>query len=92
MNDNVSKTELVRLALAEVGEASHQELADFIERRHGVRIDPKFLPVVRASVRELEQLERARQAARAAVEQLKAKQAAGEEKGSVAHGQAGPTA
>src|SRR5215212_4798629 len=65
VSDGVSKTELVRLALVEVGEASHQELADFIERRHGVRIDPKFLPVVRASVRELERPARARQAARA---------------------------
>jgi hypothetical protein len=62
----LSKVELVRRALAELGEASPQEVAAFIERRNGVRIDPRFIPFVRASVLELEMLEKARRAARAA--------------------------
>jgi hypothetical protein len=62
----LSKVELVRRALAELGEASPQEVAAFLERRHGVRIDARFIPFVRASVLEQEMLERARQAARAA--------------------------
>ena len=75
-NDSVSKTALVREAVAELGESPAQDLASFIERRHGVRINPKFIPILRASVRELEHLERARQAAKAAVEKALAEQAA----------------
>ena len=61
----LSKVELVRRALMELGEASSQEVAAFIQRRHGVRIDARFIPVVRASILELEMLEKTRQAARA---------------------------
>ena len=41
------------------------ELATFIEQRHGVRIEVRFLPLLRASVRGQEVLERARLTARA---------------------------
>ncbi len=64
----VSKVELVRQALLELGEASTQELATYIEQRHGVRIDTRLIPVLRASVRGQEMLERARQASRAATQ------------------------
>lgn len=68
-NEELNKTVLVREALAELGrEAPIQELADLIERRHGVKIDPKFVPILRASVWELEHLEKARQEAKVAVE------------------------
>jgi hypothetical protein len=58
------KVEMVRRALSELGDAAPQELAALIERQHGVRIDPRFIPVVRASLLELEMLEKARQAGR----------------------------
>jgi hypothetical protein len=61
----LSKVEMVRQALMELGEASSQELAAFIEQRHGVLIEVRFLPLLRASVRGQEVLERARQTARA---------------------------
>jgi hypothetical protein len=60
----LSKVEMVRQALMELGEASSQELATFIEQRHGVRIEVRFLPLLRASVRGQKVLERARQTAR----------------------------
>jgi hypothetical protein len=63
----ITKEEAVRLALAELGEASSAELAAFIERRYGMRIDPKFLPLYKASVRDKERLEQSRARARAAV-------------------------
>ena len=65
------KEELVRQALAEVGEESSEELARFIEQHYGVRIDPRFVPVLRASLRERDLLEGARAHAKAVVEQAK---------------------
>jgi len=35
------KVDLVRQALAELGDVSAEELASFIEQRHGLRIDPR---------------------------------------------------
>jgi len=64
----LSKVEMVRQALLELGEASSQELTAFIEQRHGVRIETRIIPILRASVRGQEVLERARQAARAAIQ------------------------
>ena len=78
MSDPVSKTVLVRQALTELGDnVPHQELALFLEQRHGLKIDVKVIPILRASVRELEILERARQAAKAVVEKARAEQPAG---------------
>lgn len=64
----LNKLELVRQALLELGESPPQQVAAFIERRHGVRIDARFIPIVRASLLELEMLEQARQAARSAAQ------------------------
>jgi hypothetical protein len=58
--DVISKEEGVLLALAEVGEVSAEDLAGFVEGRFGLRIDPKFIPVFKASIRAREQLEEAR--------------------------------
>jgi hypothetical protein len=44
-------------------------LSAFIEEQHGVRIEPKFIPIFKASIRDEQRLEAARQAARAAAEQ-----------------------
>jgi hypothetical protein len=61
----LSKIDLVRQALWELGEASAQELVAFIQHRHGVRIEARFIPVLRASLLGQQMLERARQTARA---------------------------
>jgi hypothetical protein len=60
----MSRTELFRLAIAEIPDASAAELSLFIQEKYGVRIDPRFIPVLRASPQDLERLTRLRQAAR----------------------------
>jgi hypothetical protein len=50
--------------LAELGEASSADLAAFIEQHYRVRIEPKYIPVFRASVRDKVQLQQARARAR----------------------------
>ena len=47
----MDKVEAVRLALAEVGDVPAAELVAFVERVYGVRIDARFLPVIKASIR-----------------------------------------
>jgi hypothetical protein len=64
--------EAVRLALAELGDVPHQELAAFVGERFGLRIPPQFIPVAKASLRGLEQLEAARRAAKDLVAQAQA--------------------
>ena len=64
--DALSKEELVRLALAQLGDVPAPTLAAFIEREHGVKIDTKFLPFFKASLRGKEHLEQSRAKARAA--------------------------
>jgi len=64
----MEKLELVRLALQELGDVPAQELSAFIARRHGVTIEPKYLPIFKASIRDKIRLEAARQEARAAAE------------------------
>lgn len=68
---DMDKVELVQIALRELGNVSAQELSSFIDRRHGVLIEPKFIPIFKASLRAQEQLELARQAAKAVIEQIK---------------------
>jgi len=68
----MDKLEMVRLALQELGDVPAQELAAFIERQHGVRIEPKFLPVFKASLRNKLHMEAVRHAARAIVAQAQA--------------------
>ena len=77
----VTPTEAMRQALAELGDAPNADLAAFLERRFGLRIDARFLPVLKASARGLEQLERARRAAKEAVARAAAKPADSEKGG-----------
>ena len=60
----MSRTELFRLALAEIGDAPAAEMSSFIQEKYGVRIDPRYIPVLRATLQDLEILTRFRQAAR----------------------------
>jgi hypothetical protein len=55
-----------RLAVAEIGEASAEQLASYIEQKYGVRIEPKFIPCFRASWLDRERQARLQEAARAA--------------------------
>jgi hypothetical protein len=66
VKDSMNAIEALRRASAELGDVPAQELAVFIGERYGVKILPQFIPVVRASLRELELLEKARKAAREA--------------------------
>jgi hypothetical protein len=65
MGQPVSKEEAVRLALKELGDVPAAELAAFIAQRFGLHIDPRFIPVFKASLKALEQLEQARARAKA---------------------------
>jgi hypothetical protein len=49
--------EAVRLALADVGEDSHKELATYVQKAYGLMIRPSFMPVVGAAMKDKENLE-----------------------------------
>lgn len=75
-DDRLSPVEMVHRAMQELGEADDASLAAFIHERFGTRIEPRFIPILKASVREREVIERARQAARALAERIRAEQEA----------------
>ncbi len=66
---------MVREALAQSEDAAPEAIAAYVERRHGVRIEPRFIPVFTATLEDRERLERCRQQARLLLEQ--ARRAAG---------------
>ncbi|OAI54064.1 hypothetical protein AYO44_15520 [Planctomycetaceae bacterium SCGC AG-212-F19] len=72
----MDKLELMQIALRELGDVLAEQLSAFIEKKHGVKIEPKFIPLFMASIRDKIRLEAARQAARASVEQSKVNPAA----------------
>jgi hypothetical protein len=55
----------VQQAMAVRGEATSEEIGAFIEQWHGVKIEPKFIPVYKASIRDKLMLEEKRRAAQA---------------------------
>lgn len=63
---DMTKVQMMKQALQELGEATPMELAAFLNRRYGVRIEPRFIPVLRASVLQQDMLENFRQRVRAA--------------------------
>ncbi len=60
----MDKVEMMREALKERADAPPGELAAFLASRFGVRIEPKFIPILRASARDRELLEQFRARAR----------------------------
>jgi len=68
----MDKLEMVQIVLQELGDISAQELSACIEKKHGVKIEPMFFPLFKASIQEKLRLEAVRQAARAAAAQTKA--------------------
>jgi hypothetical protein len=73
----MDKLELVKVAMRELGNVSAQDLSSFIAKTHGVMIEPKYIPMFRASVRRKEPLNAARQAAREAAERTRLRALAG---------------
>ena len=57
--------ELFRCAVAEIGDASDAELSAHLEKKHGVKIEPAYIPLFKATLQDLERTTRLRQSARA---------------------------
>jgi hypothetical protein len=56
--------ELFRRAVAEIGDASAAELSAHLEKKHGVKIEPAFIPLFKATLQDLEKITRRRQEAK----------------------------
>jgi hypothetical protein len=56
--------ELFRLAVAEIGYVSAAELSDHLEKKHGVKIEPAFIPLFKATLQDWERNIKSRQAAK----------------------------
>ena len=57
----MDKIEAVRLALVEVGDVTAEELVAFVKDRFGVTVEPRILPIIKATLRDKEKMELARQ-------------------------------
>ena len=53
--------ELFRRAVAEIGYVSAAELSAHLEKKHGVKIEPAFIPLFKATLQDLERTNRIRQ-------------------------------
>ena len=53
----VTMVEAVRRALVAIGEVSNNELAAHVKNEFGITIRPNFMPVIRAAVKDKENLE-----------------------------------
>jgi hypothetical protein len=56
--------ELFRRAVAEIGYVSAAELSAHLEKKHGVKIEPAFIPLFKATLQDLEKTNRIRQDAK----------------------------
>ena len=45
--------EIFQRAVAEIGEASAAELSEHLEKKHGVKIEPAFIPLFKATLQDL---------------------------------------
>jgi len=62
----MSREEIVHGAILQLRGASDEALVAFVEREHGIKVEAKFLPIYRASLRAREYAEVARARAREA--------------------------
>ena len=53
--------DLFRRAVSEIGDASAAELSAHLEKRHGMKIEPAFIPVFKATLRDMERRAKLRQ-------------------------------
>ena len=58
----MTNIEMVQQALAVKGETTPEEIVAFIEKWHGVKVEPKFIPIYKASIRDWRILEEKRRA------------------------------
>ena len=56
--------ELFRLAVGEIGYVSAAELSAHLEKNHGVKIEPAFIPLFKATLQDLERTNKLRQDAK----------------------------
>jgi hypothetical protein len=56
--------EIFRRAVAEIGDATSAELSAHLEKQHGFKIEPRFIPLYKATLRDLERMTCLRQVAR----------------------------
>ena len=56
--------EAFRRAVAEIGYASSAELTAHMEKEHGVKIEPAFIPLFKATLQDLERTNKLRQDAK----------------------------
>ena len=56
--------ELFRRAVAEIGDVSAADLSAHLEKKHGVKIEPAFIPLFKATLQDLEKMTRLRQDAK----------------------------
>jgi hypothetical protein len=63
----MNKMDVFRQAVAEIGDVPSETLCQFIEAKFGVTIEPRYIPLFRASLRDWEQLHRKRQAAKSSM-------------------------
>ena len=68
----MTKLEMVRQAVSVKGEATSGEISAFIEEWHGVKIEPKFIPIYRATIKDKQLLEEKRRPAEALAAQAAA--------------------
>ena len=52
----MGKMEAYRQAVAELGDAPAEAVAKYIEEKYGIEIPPHYIPVYRASLKELNKL------------------------------------
>jgi hypothetical protein len=56
--------ELFQRAVAEVGNVSANELSAHLEKKHGVKIEPAFIPLFKATLQDLERTSKLRREAK----------------------------
>jgi hypothetical protein len=53
--------EAIRLALAEVGDVTAEELVAFVKARYGVTVGPKIVPIIKATLLDKERMTASKQ-------------------------------
>lgn len=56
----MTKIEMVEKAMQALGEVSAEKLATFVEKKHGEKIDARFIPLFLASIQDRVRMEAAR--------------------------------
>jgi hypothetical protein len=56
--------ELFRRAVDEIGDASAAELSAHLEKKHGVKIEPAFIPLFKATLQDLKRTNQLRRDAK----------------------------